>query len=134
MYVYYGILSSICVMCTPNDWRRVSSSTCKSFLHRLRQWKATSHAEEVWLSPAHEQAVGSTHFHTLICVSLVSSLSKYYVIRNEFWSENVKGRNNLQDLGADCSYPWHLSHEAYKCHTYADLKPRYSAPPSIASV
>jgi len=28
MYVYYGILSSICVMCTPSDWRRVSYCTC----------------------------------------------------------------------------------------------------------
>jgi hypothetical protein len=134
MYVYYEILSSICVMCTPNDWRRVSCCTCKSVLHRLRQWKATSHAEKLWHSPEHEQAVCSTHFHTLICVSLVRRLSDYYVIRNEFWSENVKGRDNLQDLGADCSFPWHLFHEAYKCHTHADLKPRYSALASIASV
>jgi hypothetical protein len=71
---------------------------------------------------------------TFILWSLVSSLSKYYVMRNEYWSKNVKGRDNLQDLGTVCSYPCHLFHVAYKCHTHVDLKPRYSALPSIASV
>jgi len=55
-------------------------------------------------------------------------------MHNEFWSENVEGRDHLQDLGAVGSYPWHLFHEACKCLTTADFKPRYIALPSIASV
>ena len=46
----------------------------------------------------------------------------------------MEGRDHLQDLGAVGSNPWHWFREAYKCHTYAYLKPRYSALPSIASV
>jgi len=80
-------------MCTPRDWRRVSYCTCKSGLHRLRQWKATSPAEKPWHTLEQERAVCSTHFHTLICVSLV--IIKYYVMHNEFWSENVEGRDHL---------------------------------------
>jgi len=39
-------------------------------------------------------------------------------MHNEFWSENVEGRDHLQDLSAVGSYPWHLFHEAYKCMAF----------------